>query len=114
MAKKKIEKKGDENGVIRGERGMFQAGTKPPPGAGRPKGSPDKITGPLRQALAEGTIERIGNFFEHLDSLKGEEYCRAYTNTLKHVLPALQSVKVDGVKEGMSELVVKILELSTK
>lgn len=114
MAKKKIEKKGDENGVIRGEGGLFQPGTKPPPGAGRPKGSPDRITGPLRQALAEGTIERIGNFFEHLDSLKGEEYCRAYTNALKHVLPALQSVKIEGVKEGMSELTARLVELSTK
>lgn len=89
----------------------FKPGHDKLPGAGRPKGSQDKVSRPMRALLSGHLEDSFERFKSELADLEGKEYVEAYLKALKFVLPQLQSLKVDDVTGGTRSITLKLQNL---
>lgn len=66
--------------------------------SGRPKGSKNKDISVFKKALKTGLIERLGDFFDLLDSdsLPDKDRINAYLKALEFVMPKQQKIELDG------------------
>ena len=64
---------------------------------GRQKGTPNKDLSVFKTALKSGLIERLGDFFQWLDSpdLSEKEKIASYLKALEFVLPKQQKIELD-------------------
>jgi hypothetical protein len=75
----------------------FQKGVSGNP-SGRKKGSKNKDISIFKAALKTGLIERLGDFFDLLDSenLPEKDRINAYLKALEFVMPKQQKLELDG------------------
>ena len=75
----------------------FQKGVSGNP-SGRSKGSKNKDISVFKAALKTGLIERLGDFFNLLDSdsLPEKDKINAYLKALEFVMPKQQKIELDG------------------
>lgn len=86
---------------------MFKPGKSGNP-AGRPAGSENVLSNAVRKKCADGIEKRMDDYWKHLDSLKGEAYCRQFTKMLEFFLPKLRAVEADISIDTDDELVTNI------
>jgi hypothetical protein len=74
----------------------FKKGQSGNPG-GRPQGSKNKDISQFKAELKKGLIERIGYFFELLDSpdLSDKDKINGYLRALEFVMPKQQKIEMD-------------------
>ncbi len=77
---------------MRDNNGRFVTGN-----TGRPKGSKNKELSGFKKELKSGLIERLGYFFELLDSpdLADKDKINAYLKALEFVMPKQQKIEMD-------------------
>jgi hypothetical protein len=77
---------------MRDNNGRFTSGN-----TGRPLGSKNKDLSVFKTALKSGLIERLGDFFQWLDSpdLSEKEKIASYLKALEFVLPKQQKIELD-------------------
>jgi hypothetical protein len=77
---------------MRDNNGKFAKGN-----SGRPKGSKNKDISVFKKALKTGLIERLGDFFDLLDSdnLPEKDRINAYLKALEFVMPKQQKIELD-------------------
>jgi len=77
---------------MRDNNGRFTSGN-----TGRPLGSKNKDLSVFKAALKTGLIERLGDFFQWLDSpdLSEKEKIASYLKALEFVLPKQQKIELD-------------------
>lgn len=77
---------------MRDNKGRFVTGN-----AGRPKGSKNKDISEFKAELKKGLIERLGIFFELLDSpdLSDKDKINGYLRALEFVMPKQQKIEMD-------------------
>ena len=77
---------------MRDNNGRFITGN-----SGRPLGSKNKDISEFKKALKSGLIERLGDFFEWLDSpdLSERDKITNYLKALEFVLPKQQKIELD-------------------
>lgn len=71
-----------------------------PKTGGRQKGTPNKVTAPLKELIKQFAIDKWPEFlesWEHMESNKDK--CDAYTKVLQYLLPKMASVDVSGKVE---------------
>lgn len=75
----------------------FQKGVSGNP-SGRGKGVKNKDISQFKKALKTGLIERLGDFFDLLDSdsLPDKDRINAYLKALEFVMPKQQKIELDG------------------
>ncbi len=66
---------------------------------GRAKGTPNKITGDLKEWINEIINNGKGLFAKHLNNLEPREYVKVYPGLLNYVMPKQQGVSVDAIAE---------------
>ena len=87
--------------------------------AGRPKGSPNKSAGKVRNSIA-ALLEVNGDKLKtELEKLEGKDYVSAYTALMPYVVPKLQSTTLDLdleqlTDEQLDELYNRIMEAASK
>ena len=77
---------------MRDNNGRFTTGNN-----GRPLGSKNKDISQFKKALKSGLIDRLGDFFQWLDSddLSEKEKIASYLKALEFVLPKQQKIELD-------------------
>ena len=91
---------------------MFEKG-KSLPGAGRPKGSPNKGTEALRKRIASLTERNYPRLSAALESVEAEnpsKFIELYLQLLRYTLPQLQSVQqtIEVGEETLNRITVEI------
>lgn len=80
---------------------------------GRKKGTPNKVSGELRERLSALLIANFDEFQTRMDSIvKNEEYCSTYLQMCKFVLPTLQSVDLDAQVSPDETIADRLCKLS--
>lgn len=59
---------------------------------GRPKGSPNKTTGKLREAITSFLEQRFDGVVKDFEQLEPKDRIKVYTDLLQYGLPRLQAV----------------------
>lgn len=83
--------------------GQFKKGEKRP-GAGRPKGLPNKATQNAREAIGrfiDGNVERVQGWLDEIHQQDGpKEAMRAYVDLLEFHVPKLARTELTGAGGG--------------
>lgn len=86
-------------------------GTIPPnAGKGRQKGSPNKVTRDVRQALAqfaEGNVERLQTWLDGIARKDPAKAAEVYLRVLEYHIPKLQRTEVSGEIGVRGKLVIE-------
>jgi len=90
----------------------FQKGHSGNPN-GRPKGSPNKVSGELRKAISDFLTDNFASVQETWEKANERERLQFYVQLLRFALPTLQSMELQSDFERMtdSELQMIIKEL---
>lgn len=85
----------------------FKKGDPRPPGAGRKKGTPNKATAPIREAIA--AKDPIGKLFEIVENTEDEDLrVRALLGVLPYGFPRLAASQVDLKSALMGNVTLKV------
>lgn len=88
---------------------MAQGGKRA--GAGRPKGSKNKVTPPIREAFTGHFSESVPKIIKALESLESEpeKYLAAWAKFLPYFAPRLQSIGISEAPEGVQIIPVSAI-----
>lgn len=79
--------------------------------AGRPKGSPNKVTAVIRKSLTELIEYNLSKVQEDIDQLKPRERVRVIVDLLQYAVPKYQAVQfttdVDRLTDEQAEAILK-------
>lgn len=71
-----------------------------PKTGGRKKGTPNKVTAPLKELIKQFAIDKWPEFLESWENMESnKDKCDAYTKVLQYLLPKMASVDVSGKVE---------------
>ena len=71
-----------------------------PKTGGRQKGTPNKVTAPLKELIKQFAIDKWPEFLESWENMESnKDKCDTYTKVLQYLLPKMASVDVSGKVE---------------
>lgn len=78
---------------------------------GREKGTPNKKTAELREAINKIITDNMDEFNKRLAKCKPNEFCSIIVNLMKYALPSLQSISLKDEGDRKKDVIDVLIQL---
>lgn len=77
---------------------------------GRESGTPNKVTGEMRELLKQFTVSKYPDFVRSFDNLEDTDKTKIFVSILPYVAPKLQAIQIEDVSKTQESVVSDMLK----